>query len=142
MTEKEFISGWISKITSRGIKEFPGDFCELKDHKEISLPGKTLVLGEEFFGNFEILSVDGSLVYRAENYDLSKFIIYANRLHPKSILIPAVQIEAKEANSKYEKYIDSIIREMETDYKKDLPLGKNFNSAVNEILRVLNLIRY
>ncbi len=142
MTEKDFIAGWVSKFSSKGIKEFPRDFCEIKSHKEISLPGKTLVLGQEFFGNFEILSVDGSLIFQAENHDLAKFIIYANRLHPKSILIPAGQIEAKEANSKYEKYIDSIIREMETDYKKALPLGKNFNGAVNEILRVLNLVRY
>ncbi len=142
MTEKEFISDRISGLSSKGVKNFPDDFSDIKDYKEITLPGRTLLLGQEFFGKFEILSVNGSLVYQADNYDEAKYIIYANRLRPKSIIIPVSQTEIRNINSKYEKYIDSVMREIESDFKLRFPASKNLNSAVNEILRVLNLVRY
>lgn len=142
MTEKEFISDRISELSSRGIKNFPDDFSDIMENKAISLPGRTLLLGQEFFGKFEILSVNGSLVYQADNYDEAKYIIYANRLRPKSVLIPVMQKEVRNINSRYEKYIDSVMREIESEFKSRFPLSKNLNSTVNEILRVLNLVRY
>ena len=142
MTEKEFITGWVSKLSGQGIKNFPKDFSDSENTKEIALSGKTLLLGQEFFGSFEILSVDGSVIFRAENYDEAKFIIYANRLLPKLISVPGSHSEVLDANSKYEKYLDSVIREIDDNYKSEFPAGKNLNGAVNDILRILNLVRY
>jgi len=56
MTEKEFISSRVSRLASDGIKIFPSDFIVIKDYKELRLPGKTLLIGEEFFGKYEILA--------------------------------------------------------------------------------------
>lgn len=142
MTEKEFISGWISKLTAAGIKEFPGDFISSEETNVITLPGKTLILGEEFFGSFEILAVDGSSIYRAENYNEAKYIIYANRNRPKALSVPVSHDAISEVIVIYEKYLDSIIKEIDKNYKIEFPSGNNVNGVVNDIMRVLNLVRY
>ena len=142
MSEKEFISNWTARLYSEGIKSFPYDFIKFNEHKEIRLPGKTLVIGEELFGSYEILTVEGIAVLHAESYTQAKFILYANRNRPEIMHIPAVEEELKSAVSKYEEYLDSIIRNIESDYKENFPDDKNFNAAVNEIFRIMNLNRY
>jgi len=141
MSEKEFISGWTARLSSEGIKSFPFDFTKFDEHKELRLPGKTLVLGEEFFGNYEILTVDGISVFHAESYNQAKFILYSNRNRPEIMHIPAAENDLKSAVSEYEEYLDSIIRKIESDYKDSLPDEKNSNEVVNEIFRVMNLLR-
>lgn len=142
MTEKEFVAWWTNKLWSGGIKIFPDDFKKPAELKEVSLPGKALVIGEEFFGAFEILTVDGNQVYQAGNHNEAKYIIYANRLKPAAVKVPLNDQEIKATNSLYEKYLDSIIKEIENDYKIKFPLSKNFNMIANEIFRILNLTRY
>ena len=142
MTEKEFITNWAERLWSDSIKKFPDDFVSLNYLKTIKLPGKALVIGEQFFGAFEILTVDGNSVYQAANHDEAKFIIYANREKLQTVGLPDKADELKAANVLYEKYLDSLIKKIESDYKKVFPWLKNSNAVINEIFRALNLIRY
>ena len=142
MTEKEFISSWTSRIYSEGIKTFPDDFIQLNEFDEADLPGKALVIGQEFFGSYEVLNIDGSLILRAENYSKAKFIIYSNRQKPKKIKIPKEEKTLKAVVSGYEEYLDSIIKRIESDFKKNFPGSKSFGEVNNNILRILNLTRY
>lgn len=141
MDQKEFISSIISKLISDGIKNFPADFIKGDNHKELELPGKTLLIGEEFFGKYEIITSDGKSVLHAENYLLAKFIIYSNRNTPRLILVPSDENEVKRSILIYENYLDSLIRNVESDYRRFLPEEKNSNLIVNEIFRQLNLVR-
>ena len=142
INEKVFVSSWVSKFFSAGIKIFPLDFISLNNNcVELKLPGKTLLIGKEFFGGFEIITPDGNSVLHAENYLQAKFIIYSNRNSPRLILVPTVESELKKALQLYENYLDSIIREVETDYKKNFREEKNSKSVVNEIFKQLNLVR-
>ncbi len=142
MTEKEFVSSRTSAINSGGIKSFPDDFINLNEFDEVALPGKTLVIGQEFFGSYEIISVDGSLILQAENYPKAKFIIYASRLKPLSIKVPKLEKVIKDSVSSYEEYLDGIIKTIEADYKKQFPGSKASGEVTNSILRILNLVRY
>ncbi len=142
MTEKEFISSWTSRINSEGIKYFPDDFIQLNEFDEVGLPGKALVIGQEFFGSYEILSIDGSLILQAENHSKAKYIIYANRLKPAKIKIPKQEKIVKDSVLKYEEYLDGIIKKIEADYKKNFPASKTYGDVTNNILRMLNLTRY
>ncbi|RPI74104.1 MAG: hypothetical protein EHM47_04490 [Ignavibacteriales bacterium] len=140
MSEKEFISSWISRLTSEGIKNFPRDFIAANNFEKINLPGKTLLIGEKFFDRYEIITPDGASVIHVNNYTAAKFILYANRNKPDSILMPD-EIEIQKAVHSYEPYIDSIIKRIEKDYKKVFPDDKNSKMIVNEIFRQLNIVR-
>ena len=142
MTEKEFISKWTSSLSRNGIKTFPEDFEDKKSAVEIKLPGKTLVIGEEFFGNYEVLTIDGTAVLHAENQYKAKYIVYSSRKKNTSVKIPVKFEDIKTSVAKYENYLDSIIREIEADYKKFFPGEKRSNDLTNEIFRVLSLNRY
>lgn len=142
MTEKEFADGWINKLNDKGLKKFPQDFFSSNEYRQINLPGKGLILGKEFFGNFEILTADGSPVLQAGTFNQAKYIIYSSRSKPESIKIPLDENEIKEANSAYESYLDSMIKMIEKDYKNNFAEGKNSRSVVNEIFRKLNLTRH
>ncbi len=142
MNEKEFISSWTTKINSEGIKNFPDDFVQLNEFDEVFLPGKVLVIGQEFFGSYEILTVDGSLILQAENHSKAKFIIYSNRQKPVKIKIPKHEKVVKDSVLWYEEYLDGIIKKIETDYKKNFPGSKTYGDITNNILRMLNLTRY
>lgn len=141
MTEKEFVLNWAARLRSESVKVFPADFIASEKCRHIQLPGKALVIGEEFFGNYEIITTDGSCVYQAQNHDEAKYIVYANREKIKGVDIPEDPKEIKAATTKYESYLDSIIRTIEADYKKKFPDTPGAG-AVNEIFRALNLIRY
>ncbi|MFO7447520.1 MAG: hypothetical protein R6W90_14210 [Ignavibacteriaceae bacterium] len=142
MTEKEFITNHAGKLWADSIKKFPDDFHIAKDVREIELPGKALVIGEEFFGAFEILTVNGNPVYHADNHEEAKFIIYANREKTTSVYLPNKLKDIKAANLKYESYLDSLIKDIESEYRAAFPGLKNQAGVVNEIFRALNLTRY
>lgn len=142
MNEKEFISSRVSKFSANNIKNFPADFISANNKlTPLILPGKTLIIGEKFFGKYEVITPGGNLVCHAENYTYAKFILYSNRNVPEIIMIPENNDEIKKAVQLYENYLDSIIKEIETDYKKQFPEDKNFKLVVNEIFRQLNLVR-
>lgn len=142
MTEKEFISKWTNSLSEPGIKKFPDAFLTGSDFEQIKLPGKQLVIGEEFFGNFEVLTIDGAALLQADSQSKAKYIVYSSRNKITELKIPKSPDEMKSIVSKYENYLDSIIKDIESDYKKTFPGEKRSNAMVNEIFRVLNLNRY
>lgn len=142
MTKKEFISTWINKISDDGIKLFPSEFTFNENLVSLKLPGKTLVIGEKLFGFFEILTTDGTPVLNVSDHSKAKYIIYSNRTKPVEILIPQDDASIKESVSKYENYLDEIIRQIENDYKRNFPVDKNSSNTVNGIFKLLNLVRY
>ncbi len=141
MNEKEFINSWTSNLASDGIKNFPTDFISFKNYKELKLPGKTLLIGKEFFGKHEIITTSGKSIFHSDNYLQAKFILYANRNTPEMIHIPSEETELKNSIQLYEAYLDSLIKHIENGYKKNLPEEKKSKSVVNEIFRQLNLVR-
>ena len=142
MKEKEFILKWTSSIAENGIKKFPEDFLADEATEEINIPPKTLVIGQEFFGNYEVLTVDGTAVLQAESLYKAKYITYSSRVKAISVKIPRDIGQIKNSIIKYESYLDSIIKEIESDYKNLFPGEKRSNALTNEIFRVLNLNRY
>lgn len=142
MKEKEFISKWTSSIKENGIKKFPKDFLADEATEEINIPPKTLVIGQEFFGSYEVLTVDGTAVLQAESLYKAKYITYSSRAKVGSVKIPRDIDQIKKSVMKYESYLDSIIKEIESDYKYAFPGEKRSNALTNEIFRVLNLNRY
>ncbi len=142
MKEKEFITKWTTSLSDEGIKKFPDDFTTGGDADKIELPGNSLVIGEEFFGTFEVLTIDGTAVLQADSQSKAKFIVYASRHKIKELNVPKNPNEVKSSVSEYENYLDTIIKEIEADYKKTFPGEKRGNALVNEIFRVLNLNRY
>ncbi len=142
MKEREFISKWITTLSENGIKAFPGDFLQDDTTEEIKLPGKTLVIGREFFGNYEVLAVDGSQVLQANSLYKAKYIVYSSRNKTTSLYIPKDEEQIKKIVIQYDNYLDTLMKEIESDYKKSFPREKRNNALSNEIFRVLNLKRY
>ena len=141
-TEKEFITKTVEILNKKGIKIFPDEFLSSGETKTISVPAKILIMGEEFFGSYEILSADRKVVYQASTYSEAKYLIYASRKKTAEIIIPSSEEEIKQAVLQYEKYLDSIMKEIVSLYKKTFPEGKNSLFVMNEILMILNLVRY
>lgn len=142
VTEKEFTAEWTSRLQKGLIKNFPDDFLTDSVCEERTLPGINLVMGEELFGQYEILDSKGNSVLMAENLPEAKFIIYSNRLKPMAIRIPKDENRIREVVKSYEKHLDTIIRQMEADFKKQLPQSKNFVAISNDIFNLLNLKRF
>lgn len=141
MNEKKFITTAASKLASDGIKNFPRDFTEIKEYTELKLPGKTLLIGEEFFGKYEIHTTEGDSAFHADSYLHAKYILYANRDTPQIIYLPSDESELKSGVQEYESYLDQIIKDIEEEYKNAFPEEKNSKNVVNEIFKLLNLVR-
>jgi hypothetical protein len=56
--------------------------------------------------------------------------------------MPEAEPEIKSAVEKYELYLDQLIKQVEQDYKKTFPGGKNSASLINNIFKILNLTRH
>ena len=141
MEEKNFITNWIEILNTECIKSFPHDFEISCNCTNYNLPGKGLLIGKQFFGKIELIDAEGSEVLKVENYDVAKFIIYANRNKPKVVSVPVSHSIVKEMNRNYEVYLDSIIKRINSDFAKKFPGNKNFISAMDQIFKHLNLIR-
>ena len=142
VTKKEFVSQYIKKHNESLTRKFPDDFIIPTVKEKIELPQKTLVLGNEFFGQHEILTTEGSSVLLAENIYKAKYIIYAGKDRRRSVLIPKDYIELKSGVESYEKYLDSILMDIKENFEKNFPESPDINSVLNEIFSKLNLIRY
>ncbi len=158
MTEKEFIQNFINEFQSTNIdlstkdkvKKFPDDFIEGIECKVIHISNKIFIIGDNFFGKYEIVSVDGNSVINLPTYEEAKYIVYASRNKIDKVLIPKDYQEMKSVLTNYEKYIDSIILKISTEYNKHFSkingtsrsIDDNLNNIVNNILRILNLVRY
>ena len=141
MREKEFESNWISQNRAL-IKNFPEDFLETENVKEMKLPDDVLVMGPEMFGQYEILDSDGNPVVKADSHIHAKYILYSNRNKPKSIKIPVDEDEVKQTVKKYEKYLDELLTEIKTEFEKNFPKSKQLFDITNHIFSSLNLKRY
>ena len=141
MDERSFISFWIQTLNAESIKNFPEDFAATSESKSYNLPGKGLLIGKEFFGEYELINAEGSEVLRVDSYEKAKYFIYANRNKPKVLSVPNDDSTIKNMTTKYEKYLDSIVKRIDQDYRIKFPGAKNFTEIINQIFNHLNLIR-
>ncbi len=142
MNEKLFIDNWVSKIQSDGVKHFPFYFINESQLDIITIPIKTLVIGQEFFGAYEIITTSGEQVFQASTIDEAKFIVYSSKQRNGKAYIPKDKSIISKIVSEYNKYLDELIDSVKVDYKKLFSDGKNFLNVSNEIFQKLNLIRY
>lgn len=142
MNEKDFVFRQVEEIKSE-LKKFPSDFISIESStRRIKLPGKILMMGEELFGRYEIVTNDGESAFHAENYSAAKFVIYASRAKPLQVELPESESIIAEAVHSYEKYLDEIVRKIQGKFRKYFPDSKNVHQVVNEIFLRSNLIRY
>ena len=142
MTQKEFLHEWVNSVKGKLLKSFPNDF--IKDHptKEIQLPSKTLILGPELFGAYELLDVSGNMIVNAVNFIEAKYILYANREKPATINIPIEEGKVKAVVKEYEFHLDSILKEVEKDFKLKFPDSQKFLEISSHLFQTLNIQRY
>ncbi len=140
MNEKDFINKWIEKIETT-LQKFPDDYVNNIETENHKMPGKPITLGSELFGQFEIVDLDGNLVLQTGNYSLIKYILYANRLKPSSIVRPIDENIIAQVVKEYEAQLDSIVKEIKTEISKLLPTS-DFLRVSNQIFNSLNLKRY
>jgi len=141
MTEKEFTAGWIRKLSSGVLKSFPEDFLDSADTKVIKLPSIELILGEELFGNYDLLDTKHNSVLMVDDYYSAKYIIYANRTKPGDIRIPVINEQTTKMVKAYEKHLDETLRVIEKEFNKNFPGSKNHLSTINDIFNHVNIKR-
>ncbi|MBN1301619.1 MAG: hypothetical protein JW995_10430 [Melioribacteraceae bacterium] len=142
MTQKEFEKKWMSLIENELIKKFPDEFIGLANTTEIIMPPVALVMGSEFFGSYEIVDSSGKLYFNTDSYYKAKYILYSTRGKPEKILQPNDENKIVSSVKEYERLLDSILKEIERDYKKVFPGEHNFVKVSNRIFSALNLHRY
>ncbi len=140
MNERDFVSKWIEKIESN-FQKFPNDFVDDIETENYDLPGKPITLGSELFGQYEIVDLDGNPVLQTDDYNFIKYILYANRLKPRSIPKPISTTEIARVVKEYESQLDSIVKEIKNELKNLLPTS-DFLRVSNQIFNALNLQRY
>ena len=141
MKEKDFIFSKSKELQLLGIKNFPADFINKKSFNSIKVPDKNLILGKEFFGNFEVTTPASDFVMTFNNEHEAKYLVYASKNRKHHINIPNEERNIKDAVESYEKYLDELLREIKKDYFKRFAAGKNFTSVSSEIFKKLNLAR-
>ena len=142
MTEKEFVEIWIGKIKNGLLKSFPEDFLDDIETEQLNLPGTDIILGEELFGNYEILDTRKNSVTMVDSLAKAKYLIYGNRDKPLSIRIPLNTDSTVKIVKKYESHIDQLLKEIENDFSQKFGKSKNSLTVINEIFHSLNLKRY
>jgi hypothetical protein len=142
MTEKEFLENWKNKIESEFLKTFPEDFTDYSEVDTFELPGKTLIMGPELFGAYEVLDTEGNSVLTTQNLAKAKYILYANRNKPTKISIPKAESKLREAVKEYQNHLNNILKEIKKDFDKNYSGSKDFNTISNKIFNSLNLKIY
>lgn len=141
MTSKEFITKEIKEISQEGVKIFPDDFLFPCDYNSLRLPPDALIIGNEFFGSYEVLTAKGDSFHHTDTLLKAKYLVYSGRQKDREIKIPEDEENIKTMVKNYEKYLDMILKQIEKDYKSSFPENKDFNNVVNEVFRLLNLNR-
>ncbi|MEW6195783.1 MAG: hypothetical protein AB1521_11570 [Bacteroidota bacterium] len=142
MTEKDFAARWIERIRIE-LKKFPDDF--LKDNIEcntIALPGKMLLLPPPLFNSYQIIDENGETIFATDDHYKAKYIIYANRYRPIELRIPKTDLHVYETVRDYEKHLDTFLKEMELEFKKEFPNSKGFKRNSTQVFNTLNLTRH
>jgi len=142
LSEKEFIDKTIAKIQTSGLKKFPSDFYDPAHLLKISIPAKTLMLGKEFFGTYEIITTDGTSVYQADTLNEARFFIYSSANRNGITYLPEDKTIINRIIEEYHYYLDNLIALLISEYKKAFPEGKDLLSVSNKIFQKLNIIRY
>ena len=141
METKKFIADTVIGLQAKGLKNFPGDFLDGVDTEEICLPAKSLIMGDELFGAYEIFTSGGEPVCIVQSYEKGKYIVYAGRAKTGRILIPKNEADISNILSGYNSYLDSIMKEIAERYRLLFGGNKDPNEAINQIFKILNLIR-
>lgn len=141
MTLKEFISKKVRDFSSEGLKIFPADFYIPGEATSIILPSETLIIGNEFFGTYEVLTISGNSFCYADSLSRAKYLVYSARQKNRDIQIPLNEKDIDATLKGYENYLYSLIRQIEKEYKAEFSDGKDAHTVVNKIFRMLNLTR-
>lgn len=141
MNEQRFIKKWVEKIENDPLTKFPNDYIKEIETKKVKLPGKSFSITSELFGQYELMDIDENIIVQTEDYFLVKFLLYANRTQPNSASMPIVSDELKAAVKKYEKRLDSIIKDVIENIKVVLPNCDPLKLS-NQIFNLINLKRY
>ena len=142
MNEKYFVENWINKVHSSGIKQFPLHFIDEFQIDIIPIPVKTLMIGQEFFGTFEIITTDGESIYQTSDYAEAKFFVYSSKERNGKAYLPKDKSKIKSLLNTYNHYLDELLNQIKLDYIQYFPEGKNLQAISNEIFKKLNIIRY
>lgn len=141
MNEKIFIEKWVEEIENNLLAKFPDDFIKEIETKYFKLPGRSFSITSELFGQYELMDIDENRVIQTEDYYLVKFLLYANRTKPNLVSIPKERDEVKVTIKKYEKLLDSIIKDVMENIKVVLPNSDPLKLS-NQIFNLINLKRY
>ncbi|HPN37324.1 MAG TPA: hypothetical protein PL041_02900 [Melioribacteraceae bacterium] len=139
--EKEFIKNWISKNSKLFNKVFPDDFLTVENTSELVMPGKQLVMGDLFFGFYQVCSADGEEYFNEEEVYKAKYIVYSSKQKQEIVKIPNDIVDVTLVVKKYEKYLDGIIIKIKQDINKS-QLKIKEDEAVRQIFNIINLIRF
>jgi len=142
MPTSEFEKKWLYQINTGLLKKFPDDFISNLEFEILRLPEKSISKGSEIFGVYEIIDIDGYTFFQSENLNEIKYILYASRNNSKRIKFLKDKFFFENVVQNYEKHIDEILKNIESDYKKNFPGSKNFISVSNRIFKFANLTRY
>jgi len=142
MDQKIFISESIKKIQDTGLKRFPEEFLNSFETESISVPPKSLFIGGELFGIFEVTTIEGDVIHTTDSYEKAKYIVYASRWKPAIIKIPKSEVEILAVLREYNNYLDSIMKGIATDFKYYFDDPKSLNETINQIFKILNLTRF
>ncbi len=141
MEEKEYIQQLAKKYEPM-VKDFLGEFNKSENNEEFKLPGKTLLLGSEIFGQFELTDTQHLLFAQVKSIEHAKYILYANRKTPASIQLPINDNDVNSAVKDYEKYLDNLVKDIISDYLIQYPTSSRYMTVTNTIFKMLNLNRY
>jgi hypothetical protein len=141
LTSKEFITKKLNEISQETIKNFPDDFLFPCNTNSITLPPQALIIGNEFFGSYEVLTIKGDPFRLTDSLLKAKYLVYSDMKKDREIKIPVDDINIEAIVKDYEKYLDMLLKRIEKDYKSLFPENKNVNNVVNEVFRLLNLKR-
>lgn len=142
MTEKDFVSLWIEKLQGGMLPQFPEAYIDGITCSDMPLPGKNILLGEELFGSYELIDSEGNSVMVTDSHSRAKYVLYSNRIYLNSVKIPDDEQKTADIVKTYEKKIDSLLKDIEKNFKKEFPESKNFLQASNTIFNKLNIKRY
>ena len=95
----------------------------------------------EGHGKVTIHLDDENKVIQTEDYYLVKFLLYANRTKPNSVSKPIISDEVKTVVKKYEKLLDSIIKDVIENIKVVLPNSDPLKLS-NQIFYLIDLKRF